>query len=81
MSEPRRVPVVLPELGTARVRFSLWHLRVGERVTEGDRLAEVLIPGASFDVPAPASGRLAEIHALPNDLLAPGAVLGIIVEA
>lgn len=80
MSEPRRVPVVQPELGTEQVRFSLWHVRVGERVLEGDRLAEVLIPGASFDVPAPATGRLAEVHALPNDPLAPGAVLGIVTE-
>lgn len=80
MSEPRRVPVLLPELGAERVRFSLWHVRVGERVSEGDRLAEVLIPGASFDVPAPATGRLAEVHALPNDPLAAGAVLGVIVE-
>ncbi len=60
--------------------FSLWHVRVGDRVTEGDRVAEVLIPGATFDVPAPVSGTLAERTVQPNDPLAPGAVLGTIEE-
>ncbi|HEY1186819.1 MAG TPA: lipoyl domain-containing protein [Gemmata sp.] len=78
MSEPGPVSILLPNLGTPRAVFSLWHVRVGERVTEGDRIAEVLIPGATFDVPAPASGRLTEQHVLPNDPLAPGAVLGSI---
>ena len=43
-----------------RAVFSLWHVRLGERVTEGDRVAEVLIPGATVDVHAPASGTSTE---------------------
>ena len=80
VNESPRVPITLPDLGSPRVTFSLWHVRAGDRVTEGDRVAEVLIPGATFDVPAPASGTLAELAAQPNDPLAPGQVLGEIQE-
>jgi pyruvate/2-oxoglutarate dehydrogenase complex dihydrolipoamide acyltransferase (E2) component len=69
-------PIPLPDLGTARVAFSLWYVRPGDRVFEGDRVAEVLIPGATFDVPAPATGLLAGQEAFPNDPLTPGQVLG-----
>jgi pyruvate/2-oxoglutarate dehydrogenase complex dihydrolipoamide acyltransferase (E2) component len=72
------IPIALPDLGTERVSFSLWYVRPGERVFEGDRVAEVLIPGATFDIPAPADGVLAERLALPNDALAAGHVLGMI---
>jgi pyruvate/2-oxoglutarate dehydrogenase complex dihydrolipoamide acyltransferase (E2) component len=74
------VPITVPDLGSDRATFSLWHVQVGDRVTEGDRVAEVLIPGAVFDVPAPVSGVLAERTAQPNDPLAPGQVLGEIEE-
>ena len=47
-------------------------------VPDMDRLVEVLVGGATFDVPAPATGRLAEKHALPNDPLRPGQVLGTV---
>ena len=80
MKESRRVPIPAPELGSARATFSLWHVRVGDRITEGDRVAEVLIPGAVFDVPAPASGTLAERAVQPGDALTPGQVLGEIQE-
>ncbi len=74
------MPITVPELGSDRATFSLWHGRVGDRVTEGDRVAEVLIPGAVFDVPAPATGVLAERSAQPNDPLKPGQVIGEIEE-
>lgn len=80
MSTGGRVPIALPDLGTARARLSLWYVLPGERVFEGDRVAEVLIPGATFDVPAPATGVLAERIALPNDVLGTGQVLGVIEE-
>jgi pyruvate/2-oxoglutarate dehydrogenase complex dihydrolipoamide acyltransferase (E2) component len=74
------VPITVPDLGADRATFSLWHVRVGDRVTEGDRVAEVLIPGAVFDVPAPASGTLTERAVRPNDPLTPGQILGAIQE-
>jgi pyruvate/2-oxoglutarate dehydrogenase complex dihydrolipoamide acyltransferase (E2) component len=70
------VPITAPELGSPHATFSLWHVRLGERVTEGDRVAEVLIPGAAVDVHAPASGVLAARGARPNDPVAAGQVLG-----
>ena len=74
------ITITLPDLGTARATFSLWYVRPGDRVFEGDRVAEVLIPGATFDVPAPANGVLVERLTLPNDLLTAGQVLGVIQE-
>jgi pyruvate/2-oxoglutarate dehydrogenase complex dihydrolipoamide acyltransferase (E2) component len=70
----------VPELGSDRVTFSHWHVRVGDRVTEGDRVAEVLIPGAVFDVSAPVTGTLAERGAQPGDALTADQVLGTIEE-
>lgn len=74
------MPIRLPDLGAPRAALSLWHVRVGERVREGDRVAEVLLPGATFDVPAPATGTVVEVRAAPNDPLAPGDVLGAVEE-
>jgi pyruvate/2-oxoglutarate dehydrogenase complex dihydrolipoamide acyltransferase (E2) component len=73
-----RLPVSLPELGTSPVRFGLWLVEPGEAVYAGDRLAEVLIAGASVDVPSPVTGRLVERLAWPRDVLVPGQVLGFV---
>ena len=73
-------PILLPDLGTAPVVLSVWFAGVGDRVYEGDRLVEVLVNGATFDVPAPATGRLAEKRAYPDDRLTPGQTLGVVTE-
>lgn len=73
-----QVEVVLPELGAGPVWLSAWFAEVGEQVYEGDRLVEVLIDGATFDVAAPATGRLAERRARPNQLVRPGQILGVV---
>jgi pyruvate/2-oxoglutarate dehydrogenase complex dihydrolipoamide acyltransferase (E2) component len=73
-----RTPVLLPDLGAAPVRLSLWFAEPGDAVFEGDRLVEVVTAGATFDVAAPATGRLVERHAWPRDLLTPGQVLGVV---
>ena len=73
-----RAEIILPELGAAPVVLSLWFADPGELVYEGDRLVEVLVGGATFDVPAPATGRLVERRALSDDPLQPGQVLGIV---
>lgn len=72
------VPITLPDLGAARAVLSLWYVRPGERVYEGDRVLEVLIPGATYDVSAPATGTIRERLALVNDPLTHGQVLGTI---
>jgi pyruvate/2-oxoglutarate dehydrogenase complex dihydrolipoamide acyltransferase (E2) component len=70
--------IVLPDLGTAPVVLSVWFADPGEEVFEGDRIVEVLVDGATFDVLCPATGKLAEKRALPDDRLSAGQVLGVV---
>ena len=69
---------MLPDVGAAPVVLSAWFADPGDVVFEGDRLVEVLVGGATFDVSAPATGRLAERQARRNQRLAPGQVLGFV---
>lgn len=69
-------PVILPDLGAGPVSISVWFAEVGEPVWEGERLVEVLTEGATFDVVAPVTGRLAAKHAFPREQVAPGQLLG-----
>ncbi len=73
-------PITLPDLGSSPVTFGLWHVGVGERVLEGERVAEVRIRGAVVDLPAPVSGTLSEQFARPADTLHPGQILGTVSE-
>ena len=71
--------VILPDLGTSPdepIVVSHWFVVRGEEVWEGDRLVEVLVGPATFDVPAPRSGRLARIVEHENDRVCTGSVLG-----
>ncbi|HEX6984882.1 MAG TPA: biotin/lipoyl-containing protein [Planctomycetaceae bacterium] len=71
------VIVRAPDLGTVEpVRVSAWLVEVGETVREGDRLVELLMPGVTYDVAAPATGRLIEATAAVNASVRPGDVLG-----
>jgi pyruvate/2-oxoglutarate dehydrogenase complex dihydrolipoamide acyltransferase (E2) component len=70
--------VTLPELGAGLVVLSVWFAEPGELVYEGDRLVEVLVEGATFDVSAPVTGRLLERRALANDAVRPGQILGVV---
>jgi pyruvate/2-oxoglutarate dehydrogenase complex dihydrolipoamide acyltransferase (E2) component len=81
----RLAAVILPDLGTGPdvpIVVSHWFAAQGDQVWEGDRLVEVLVgPAATFDVPAPATGRLAEIRGEEDDQVRPGAVLGLVAAA
>ena len=73
--------VILPDLGTGPdvpIVVSHWFAARGDEVWEGDRLVEVLVGPATFDVPAPTTGRLAEIRGREDDEVVPGAVLGLV---
>jgi pyruvate/2-oxoglutarate dehydrogenase complex dihydrolipoamide acyltransferase (E2) component len=73
--------VILPDLGTdpdVPIIVSYWFAERGDEVFAGDRLVEVLVGPATFNVPAPASGRLAEIKELEDNRVTPGAVLGLV---
>jgi pyruvate/2-oxoglutarate dehydrogenase complex dihydrolipoamide acyltransferase (E2) component len=73
--------VILPDLGTGPdvpIVVSHWFAARGDRVWEGERLVEVLVGPATFDVAAPVSGRLAEIRGLEDDRVLAGSVLGLV---
>lgn len=73
--------VILPDLGTGPdvpIVVSHWFAARGDEVLEGDRLVEILVGPATFDVPAPTTGRLAEIRSEEDDLVEPGAILGLV---
>ena len=64
--------------------LSYTYIRRGRKVvkTVTYYLVEVLVgPAATFDVPAPATGRLAEIRGEEDDQVRPGAVLGLVAAA
>jgi pyruvate/2-oxoglutarate dehydrogenase complex dihydrolipoamide acyltransferase (E2) component len=73
-----RANILLPDIGAAPLALSVWFADVGDVVYEGDRVVEILAGGATFDVPAPATGRLAEKRAWPDDPLVPGQVVGTV---
>ena len=80
----RLAAVILPDLGTGPdvpIVVSHWFAARGTGSGKGERLVEVLVGPATFDVPAPASGRLAEIHGREDDRVEPGSVLGLVATA
>jgi pyruvate/2-oxoglutarate dehydrogenase complex dihydrolipoamide acyltransferase (E2) component len=77
----RLAAVILPDLGTGPhvpIVVSHWFASRGDRVWEGERLVEVLVGPATFDVPSPVSGRLAQIRGLEDDRVEVGSVLGLV---
>ena len=73
-----KIAIILPDVGASPVVLSTWFADPGDVVFEGDRLVEVLVGGATFDVSSPATGRLAVKQARRNERLVPGQVLGFV---
>ncbi len=74
-----QMEVVLPELGgPGQPVLSIWFVEPGEQVFAGDKLVEILVAGATFDVSSPTSGRLTAKLAWPNERLQTGQVLGLV---
>ena len=73
-------PILMPDLGGGPIHLSSWLVHPGEHVYEGDRIVEVLLDGATFDIPSPCTGTLLDRQALTNDLLETGQVLGHVQE-
>ncbi len=77
------IPVIVPDLGIPadeQIQVSCWLVRRGESVVTGDRLVELLIGEITFDIPAPASGKLASIRLHADESVKPGTVLGHLAE-
>ena len=72
MMNPRQI--ILPELGLADqpIVLSLWLVKEGARVVEGDPVVEVMADGVTVDLPAPADGVLLEKLVAEGESLAVG---------
>lgn len=75
---PMQVPIPVPDLGVASATLSVWYAKPGDHVHEGDRIIELLTECATFDVPAPASGKLVKQSILQDQNVLAGDILGII---
>lgn len=73
-----RVSLSFPDVGAGDepVRVSGWLADRGDLILEGDRVAEVLIAGVTFDVEATHSGQLIEITKSVDATISCGDILG-----
>ncbi len=67
----------LPDLGEGTVEAEIvqWHVKPGDRVSEGDVVADVMTDKANVEVPAPTSGTVLRTTGEPGDTVAVGAEL------
>ena len=73
-------PLTLPDLGLGDqpIVLSLWLVKRGARVAEGEPLVEVLAGAATVDLPSPIEGVLREKTAAAGDVLVVGQRLAMI---
>lgn len=73
-----RIPIIIPDslFSEERLRLGEWLVDVGDSVDAGECLAELICPGLAIDLPAPASGVIAELIRQPEHLVTAGEVLG-----
>jgi len=73
--------VKLPPLGEDapdEATVSFFFVEVGAQVKEGDDFCEMVTDKATFNVPAPVSGRVKKIVAKEDDLVRVGGTLAIL---
>jgi biotin carboxyl carrier protein len=70
----------MPNLGPGAMTFNLWLATPGQRLYEGDRVAEVLLGAATVDVLSPADGKMLQTRAQPGDVVRAGETLGWVEE-
>ena len=75
------VEVVMPRMGETvdEGTVNVWHKAQGDQVTEGEPLLEIGTDKVDTDLPAPASGTLAEIRVGEGETVPVSTVLAIIV--
>lgn len=76
-----RHPILVPdlELPGLAIILSAWLASVGDRIVEGDRVAEILAGPVTVDLESPATGILAEQLCAVDDVLAVGQSIGVVV--
>ena len=72
--------IILPELGegVTKATVACWHVKPGDAVEAGQDVVEVVTDKASFNVEAPAAGRLKAVLVPEGRDGSVGAVLGTI---
>jgi 2-oxoglutarate dehydrogenase E2 component (dihydrolipoamide succinyltransferase) len=72
--------VVMPRMGETvdEGTVNVWHKAPGDQVTEGEPLLEIGTDKVDTDIPAPASGTLAEIRVAADETVPVGTVLAVI---
>ena len=74
--------VRLPDLGEetkdTETLVNYWYAGEGDRVGEGDDLAELVTDKAAFNLPAPASGEIRRILTPVGTKVKPGDLLAVI---
>jgi len=76
-----RVEFELPDIGIEtgdEVTLSFWHVEEDEEFVEGDDIMEVSTSKATFNIPAPHTGRLIKILVQEGDVVRAGDVIAII---
>jgi 2-oxoglutarate dehydrogenase E2 component (dihydrolipoamide succinyltransferase) len=75
-----RHELALPDLGIdgQPIKATLWFVKRGAHVAEGEPLLEVLCGAVTVDLPAPAAGILAEKLVSEDDVLQVGQKLAVI---
>lgn len=75
-----RIEICVPDFGFPTpepIRLSLWYAEEGDLLAEGDRLAELVVPGGTVDVDAPVDGMLVQRLAAPEQSLCVGQKIAI----
>jgi len=76
-----RIEAPLPDLGEDagdEATIAFWYFETGDDVAEGDDLVEMVTDKATFQVPSPAAGKLAEILAQEGDKVKVGQVMAVL---
>ncbi len=73
-----RIEVVMPQMGESIAEGTIvkWHKKVGENVKKDETLLEISTDKVDSEIPAPASGTLAEIVVPENQTVAVKTVIG-----
>ena len=71
----------MPDIGAEtsdKIVVSFWHVEEDEEFVEGNDLMEVSTNKATFNIPAPGTGKLIEILVQEGDTVEPGDVIAIL---
>jgi len=74
-----KLPELAKDVNSATVSF--WHVEPGEEIAEGGDLVEMLTDKATFNVPAPISGKIEKILVEEGQEVNVGDVIAVIKEA